>query len=124
MACFSIAGMLGQLSPITDSLFLCGFQAITPQRLKQKAIKLIINATVDVPNPPASAVEMWRIPVHDRPHYASKLSTYFDEVADKIHQVNSKGGKVIVHCVAGVSRSATLVIVPGDTKFFVNLSDI
>lgn len=32
-------------------------------------------------------------------------------VADKIKAIKDRGGKTLVHCVAGVSRSASLVIV-------------
>ena len=35
---------------------------------------------------------------------------YFDLVADKIHQVHLSGGKILVYCRAGQSRSATLCI--------------
>jgi atypical dual specificity phosphatase len=41
---------------------------------------------------------------------ASKLYLYFDMVADKINQVHHKGGKMIVYCRAGMSRSAALCI--------------
>jgi len=35
---------------------------------------------------------------------------YFDRCADKIKQVRDKGGKTLVHCVAGVSRSASICL--------------
>ena len=41
---------------------------------------------------------------------ASKLYVYFDLVADKINSVHRKGGKMIVYCRAGMSRSAALCI--------------
>ena len=34
----------------------------------------------------------------------------FHQVADKIHEVSKRGGHVLVHCVAGVSRSSSLCI--------------
>ena len=49
-----------------------------------------------------------RVQVDDVP--SASLSPYFDKVADKIQQVTSRGGKVLVHCMAGVSRSSTLCI--------------
>lgn len=39
----------------------------------------------------------------------SSLRPYFQEVADYIHDAVSQNEKVLVHCVAGVSRSASLV---------------
>lgn len=39
----------------------------------------------------------------------SSMTKYFTDVADYIHEIVTSGRKVLVHCVAGVSRSATLV---------------
>ena len=38
------------------------------------------------------------------------LLGYFDSVADKLEDISRVGGKALVHCVAGVSRSASLCI--------------
>jgi hypothetical protein len=38
------------------------------------------------------------------------ISLYFDQVADFIHHCLSNHGKIVVHCVMGISRSATCVI--------------
>ena len=57
-----------------------------------------------------SRVELQRqhLAVEDR--VASKLYVYFDLVADKIQQVHLSGGKILVYCRAGMSRSASLCI--------------
>jgi len=39
----------------------------------------------------------------------SSMTKYFADVADYIHELVTSERKVLVHCVAGVSRSATLV---------------
>lgn len=44
-------------------------------------------------------------------HSDVDLSIYFDEVADLIESVRLHDGKTLVHCVAGVSRSASLCLV-------------
>ena len=40
----------------------------------------------------------------------TRLNYYFDPVADKIKEVQDRGGRTLLHCVAGVSRSASLTI--------------
>ncbi|XP_067399905.1 dual specificity protein phosphatase 26 [Emydura macquarii macquarii] len=49
------------------------------------------------------------IEAHDSPGF--DMSPYFYPAADFIHQALSKsGGRILVHCAVGVSRSATLVL--------------
>lgn len=40
----------------------------------------------------------------------TNISSIFAEACDFIDHVEQKGGKVLVHCFEGKSRSATLVI--------------
>lgn len=49
-----------------------------------------------------------KINIEDSPF--ANLGQYFDRAADKIEEVRRYGGNVLVHCVAGVSRSASLCI--------------
>jgi len=53
-------------------------------------------------------VEYVKINIEDSPY--ANLAYYFDKVADKIEEVRRRGGKSLIHCVAGVSRSASLCI--------------
>lgn len=49
------------------------------------------------------------IPAEDSDHF--DLGQYFKSAADFIHKaLKSKDGKVLVHCIMGMSRSATLVL--------------
>jgi len=38
------------------------------------------------------------------------INFYFDDAADFIHRYRAQGKNVLVHCMAGMSRSATLVL--------------
>ncbi|XP_035291779.1 dual specificity protein phosphatase 26-like isoform X2 [Anguilla anguilla] len=48
------------------------------------------------------------VEAHDTPDY--DMSVNFYPAADFIHKALSGGGKILVHCAVGVSRSATLVL--------------
>uniref|UniRef100_G1PYI4 Dual specificity protein phosphatase n=1 Tax=Myotis lucifugus TaxID=59463 RepID=G1PYI4_MYOLU len=56
-----------------------------------------------------SSVSYLGVPAHDLPDF--DISAYFSSAADFIHRgLSTPGAKVLVHCVVGVSRSATLVL--------------
>ncbi|XP_003408956.1 dual specificity protein phosphatase 13A [Loxodonta africana] len=56
-----------------------------------------------------SNVSYLGVPAHDLPDF--NISAYFSSAADFIHcALSTPGAKVLVHCVVGVSRSATLVL--------------
>ncbi|XP_074653648.1 dual specificity protein phosphatase 14-like isoform X2 [Tubulanus polymorphus] len=102
------ASMFQQIAQINDHLFLCGASARKPDRLQQLGVTDIINCTIEIPNMKVPGIDCDQIHIDDVPH--ARLYAYFDRCADKIHQVKKRGGKTLVHCVAGVSRSASLII--------------
>ncbi|XP_037541277.1 dual specificity protein phosphatase 13-like [Nematolebias whitei] len=62
------------------------------------------------------------IPAEDSDHF--DLSQHFKSAADFIHTgLKSKDGKVLVHCIMGVSRSATLVLAYLMTRKHLSLRD-
>uniref|UniRef100_A0A915JBT1 protein-serine/threonine phosphatase n=1 Tax=Romanomermis culicivorax TaxID=13658 RepID=A0A915JBT1_ROMCU len=101
----------GQISEITNYLYLSGVHVIKSDLIKKRRIVCIVNATAEeslgqfchVPG-----VEYMKVRVDDSPN--SQICTHFDSVADKIKSVQDRGFRTLVHCVAGVSRSATLCI--------------
>ena len=97
-----------QVAKITDYLYLCGAAAVTERHIREYGITSVINLTLDVKPLNMPNLETFQIRLDDVP--TSKLSSYFEKVGEKIHATKTKGGKTLVHCVAGVSRSATVVI--------------
>lgn len=69
-----------------------------------------MNATVELPDTPLpdDKPDYLRVPIKDSRE--SNLIEYFDQVADIIEKTRQEDGKSLVHCVAGVSRSVSLVL--------------
>ena len=95
-------------SVLTDQLYLAAYCALSYSRMVELGITCIINATLELPTMAREQHDAMQIAVEDR--VASKLYVYFDLVADKIHSVHKSGGKVMIYCRAGMSRSASLCI--------------
>ncbi|XP_021957946.1 dual specificity protein phosphatase 14 [Folsomia candida] len=100
--------ILSQINEITDGLYLCGARAMRAQHLLELGITNVVNVTVELPCLNIDEIESMKIQLDDSPY--ANLSYYFDRVADKVDEVRRKGGRIVIHCVAGVSRSATLII--------------
>lgn len=101
------------ISEILPSLYLCGAGVAIPVFLEKLGITCVINAAPELPDTPLSLFDgskpLYRqVPVLDKSDI--NISEYFDEVADLIEQTRQTNGKTMVHCVAGVSRSASLVL--------------
>uniref|UniRef100_A0A3Q3LFA0 Uncharacterized protein n=1 Tax=Mastacembelus armatus TaxID=205130 RepID=A0A3Q3LFA0_9TELE len=107
----SCAAGLSGLCRVTDHLYLSnGRAASDPSQVARYEITCIVNVTETKSSSPAPpGVEYIHIPVPDSP--VSPLSDHFDDVADKVQQVAEGGGRTLVHCNAGVSRSAALCMV-------------
>lgn len=95
-------------SELCDNLYLCAFRAISSKVMLDLGITCSINATVELPTFAYQKQDCMQIAVEDR--VSAKLFPYFDLVADKIHTTLFEGGKVMVYCRAGMSRSASLCI--------------
>lgn len=93
---------------ITDTLYLTGIGGVLLENIKELKIRCIINATHEMPLAKLPKVASLRVPVDDDP--TENIFIYLDDVATVIHNVSKKGGRTLVHCLAGASRSSTLVI--------------
>ncbi|XP_031557306.1 dual specificity protein phosphatase 14-like [Actinia tenebrosa] len=104
-----VGNPLHEIIEITDYLYL---GSVIPARnedlLKEKQITHIVNATVESDHEYKIPVECMKIKITDS--LECHIGLYFDIVADKIEKVKNMRGKVLVHCMAGISRSSSLVI--------------
>ncbi|PIO71120.1 dual specificity phosphatase, catalytic domain protein [Teladorsagia circumcincta] len=70
----------------------------------------VVNLSISCPRPKSieNDKNFFRIPVNDS--YQEKLSQYFDEAWVFLEKVRTEGKVVLIHCLAGISRSPTLAI--------------
>ncbi|CAD5116533.1 DgyrCDS5412 [Dimorphilus gyrociliatus] len=77
--------------------------------LSRLEVTALLNVSSNEPTPPPPfAVKSKRIPVDDT--CTSDISCWFADAVKFIDRVHSEGGKVLVHCLAGISRSATICL--------------
>lgn len=99
------------LHPITDSLFLTSFFGLCCENLSHPETgcqpRLIINASSDLPSF-RGPWTTYRVAVEDDRN--TTIYPFLSDAADAINTAIKGGGNVIVHCMAGVSRSASIVM--------------
>ena len=101
--------LVSGLSQITSSLYISnGVAANNKLMLSSNQITSIVNVSVEVVNTLYEDIQYVQVPVADTP--MSRLCDFFDPIADHIHSVEMKQGRTMLHCVAGVSRSAALCL--------------
>ncbi|KAI6229038.1 hypothetical protein M3Y99_01162700 [Aphelenchoides fujianensis] len=106
---FQVNPEFAQITELTPGLFICGVSALTAANMKAFKISLIVNATKEVPNLKSlGEIQRMKLWIDDVPE--EDLFPSFDVVADNAHAVVQDGGNVLIHCVAGVSRSATFCL--------------
>ncbi|XP_061591790.1 dual specificity protein phosphatase 7-like [Cololabis saira] len=78
--------------------------------LGQYNIKYILNVTPNLPNmfEHDSRFRYKQIPISD--HWSQNLSQFFPEAISFIDEARSKRCGVLVHCLAGISRSVTVTV--------------
>nr|XP_057930928.1 dual specificity protein phosphatase 8 isoform X2 [Doryrhamphus excisus] len=75
----------------------------------QNGITYVLNASNTCPKPDfISESHFMRVPVND--NYCEKLLPWLDKTNDFIDKAMVSNCRVIVHCLAGISRSATIAI--------------
>ncbi|KAL5968109.1 Dual specificity protein phosphatase 14 [Taenia solium] len=106
--------MFSQIARINDHLFLSSLEALTPARLQQHGVTQVISAMVEA-LPAELLVDggsrtRSHVQVCVEDIESADLRAHFDSVADRIDREARRGGRSLVHCVAGVSRSPSLVL--------------
>ncbi|GMH49559.1 hypothetical protein TrRE_jg2717 [Triparma retinervis] len=76
--------------------------------LQRLGIKHVVNATAQLKNFHEGTLSY--IKINEKDKEGVDLSVYFDEVTDFIAAALDSGSGVLVHCVAGASRSVTFVL--------------
>ncbi|PIK49288.1 hypothetical protein BSL78_13853, partial [Apostichopus japonicus] len=116
--CPTIAQLSQPCLPITSvgptkvlsHLYLGSQQDVLDENLLQKnGINYVLNISKTCPAPSyIPANHFLRIPVKD--NYGETILSWLDDAIQFIDKVKSANGKVIVHCLAGISRSPTVAI--------------
>uniref|UniRef100_A0AAY4DU45 Dual specificity protein phosphatase n=1 Tax=Denticeps clupeoides TaxID=299321 RepID=A0AAY4DU45_9TELE len=71
-------------------------------------ITALLNVSRRDARPPKGQYDYKWIPVEDS--HTANISSHFQEAIDFIDRVKGEGGKILVHCEAGISRSPTICI--------------
>ena len=103
----SIYGV-SQVSEITSNVYLTSVYGATKENIIKRGVSLLVNAAQELPKQDIAGVESIKLFLDDTP--SAVINVYFDRIADKMHEHASRGGRSLVHCVLGVSRSTSLVL--------------
>ena len=97
------------ISQITPNIYLSGFMiASNKNELDKHNIKSIINCAKTLPNYFPDNFIYTHIPINDT--WGQHIEQYFDNTFNVIDKSVNNNENILVHCHAGVSRSATIVI--------------
>ena len=79
--------------------------------LKTQNIGAVFNCTKDLPFLTDGPPHMYRVPVDDdlEPSEIRNLETWAWEICYKIRKEHASGNRILIHCAAGMQRSAAVV---------------
>lgn len=84
------------------------YHASRKDMLDALGITALINVSANCPNHFEGHYQYKSIPVED--NHKADISSWFNEAIDFIDSIKDAGGRVFVHCQAGISRSATICL--------------
>ncbi|XP_046911422.1 uncharacterized protein LOC124492548 [Dermatophagoides farinae] len=93
---------------IIPGIYQTGTTGLIIETMQESRIRMIINATYEMPLLKQSDIITFRVPVED--DCQEPIQQYFDDVADLMEAIRLRGHSSVIHCMAGVSRSATLIL--------------
>ena len=93
---------------LPQGLFLGDYQSARNLPILQIFGITHIISVCELPTPYPNQFQYFRVPIRDAD--AERIFNHFEECYQFINNALSSGGKVLVHCRAGVSRSASVVI--------------
>ncbi|XP_063227751.1 dual specificity protein phosphatase Mpk3 [Bacillus rossius redtenbacheri] len=93
------------------------------EALNRHNIQYILNVTADLPNvfEGSGVIKYMQIPIAD--HWSQNLASFFPKAFEFIDEARSNEKGVLVHCLAGVSRSVTITVAYLMYKLSLNLND-
>ncbi|XP_046392359.1 dual specificity protein phosphatase 14-like [Ischnura elegans] len=98
------------VAEVSSCLLLGEARGVEAGLLAALGVTCVVTAAAELPplplGPPVE--DSVRLALRDSP--GDCIESLFDAVADKVDAVRAKGGRTLVHCVAGVSRSAALCL--------------
>ena len=99
--------LIEPITKITDNIFLGNMNGASDiNALKSNNIHYIINCTKNIPNYFEQDFKYLRIPIDDT--FGQSIEKYFDVSYNFIN--NNNAHNIFIHCHAGISRSATILI--------------
>lgn len=87
----------------------CQRDVLNKELMQQNDIAYVLNASNTCPKPDFIAESHFlRVPVNDS--FCEKILPWLDKSVDFIEKAKANNRRVLVHCLAGISRSATIAI--------------
>lgn len=101
-----------EISQITEHLYLTGIVGVkNVNELQNKQITHVLNVARElISETYPDHIIVKYVNLRDSEEEDLQKENCLEELADYVHQVTSNGGYIVVHCVAGMSRSASVCI--------------
>ena len=117
--------LIDSKNEIEKNLWLGDYRSATDNKfIEDNNIKCVINLSKDL-NFTDLEIDKYRVPIHDNRSRESDLGMieHFDSVYDKMKYYIDNDQGVLVHCRAGMQRSATVVALYMMKKYKINFDN-